>query len=372
MGQTNFAEAADSGAAQCSESRRSAMMEEDVDWDDILPQPAVGLNHTGDGEDGDGIGRALMPHTRTPPVSPPVPQRQARSKRGDIKSRWRTVLPAPRQRMRDQQLLAASRMRDSRHAKFRSKQTKGNKANVDRGLDLLRRAGLLRDEQRTLVRIGRNASVQFTTPLHKKIRVPYQTMLKVAYGTFSRRNQAAKAHDLDPRTVTRMKVLTASCHDKSDEGFLDQLRTNFARNPPLIWAAGMSADCTTQMVNLPMIGLEHLPHLTRSSWHVMVSQYRISWTNYELQWFVCDFVRPNVPLVSSESGGTMWQSLYHVPQVRAFTECENAGVEHAALAFLHFDLDGAASNGRMVLERRTELIKTSGKLPMVSMRLCDL
>ena len=351
-----------------------AMLREEVDWDDVLPGPGPG--HMGpEGPPDAGLAVVCLPVERKEPKV--------------RKSRWTLVLPAPLQRTRAEELIAAARMRDAKQRHWNHKFKAAALASVEKGLEELRRAGILRDAGKSRVRLtanpredcGRSAGcLELVTPAagHPHQLVLYPTILKVAYSKFQRRSHGASAFGLHPQTVTRMKVLAAACHDRVDDDFLASLHASFMETAPLVWAAGMSADGTLQKLNLPMLGFEDVPYLTRSSWHVVVITYRASWVGSvvgapdddELEWYVADLTRPNVPLTSSESGECIWQSLYHVPQVAAFQRTELTGVRQAAISFLHWDLDGAASNPRAVLLRRAEIIEETQKMPLVSLRHC--
>ena len=125
---------------------------------------------------------------------------------------------------------------------------------------------------------GRGGCLEIVVPCEgRKCQIPYETMLKAAYSKFHRRSHGASAFGLSFNTVARVKLLVVACHDRVDNEFLTNLHASFLREAPLVWAAGMSADSTLQKANLTMLGFESVPHLTRSSWHVLVSLYRASW-----------------------------------------------------------------------------------------------
>ena len=65
-----------------------------------------------------------------------------------------------------------------------------------------------------------------------------------------------------------------------------------------------------------------------------------------------DFTRPPIALASSETAETVWNSLYHCPQIQHFTAFELKGIEHSRWPFLHWDLDGHAGTMRMAALRR--------------------
>ena len=89
-----------------------------------------------------------------------------------------------------------------------------------------------------------------------------------------------------------------------------------------------------------------------------------------LPWCHIEFVRPNVPLVSTETGENLDFALHKVPQVSYFSELEIHGLKNADLKALHFDLDGHAANPRLVGIRRAHLANMLGRAPPISMKHC--
>ena len=134
--------------------------------------------------------------------------------------------------------------------------------------------------------------------------------------------------------------------------YMENLSDEFPKSPPRIFVAGMAADSTKEALHLPLAGLENNANVTRSSWNVMVSFHRFSWVPQKkldeltdlFPWFRVDFVRPNVPIITTEKAHVLWGALYHAPQVKSFSNLEAAGVETAAISALHYDLDGHPSN----------------------------
>ena len=119
--------------------------------------------------------------------------------------------------------------------------------------------------------------------------------------------------------------------------------------------------------------LQDFEHIGRSSWHLLVSIQRFSYTTREdgvVQRKKCDFVRPLIAMVSTESAETLWQATYGMKCLVAFKEYEEAGVAAARYPFLAFDLDGLSSNIGMVACRRKEIIDVTKKIPAVSCRHC--
>ena len=66
-------------------------------------------------------------------------------------------------------------------------------------------------------------------------------------------------------------MLGATCLTSSDAALFGEVAGSFKAHPPLVFAMHASSDCTVQLTNLPMLGLEGMAHITRSSWHVMAS-----------------------------------------------------------------------------------------------------
>ena len=340
-------------------------------WDDVLPGPLRDESAEGESESEpmDVLAVVALPHH---PAIAAQDQQQCAS----YKSKWTTFIPSPKRRSREEACLAAARMRDARGAHRRAKSKEQIADQVEAALAHLRAAGVLRDHGRTSVvkrkRVGSIVVVAGTT----KTRLPYETVLSVAFSQVTRKSDLCRAFGLHKDTVSRAKVLTAFCSDKCDAELFRSLAAGFVHRRPVAFAASLIGDCTTQSLNLPMLGLEKHPHLSRSSWHVMSSLHRFSWIpntgegfECERESFTIDLVRPNVALVSTEDHTCLFQSLYKMPQVEHFSEFEKAGC-HADFRILHFELDGFSANAYVPALRRADLLAANGSAPYITMHHC--
>ena len=296
-------------------------------------------------------------------------------------SRWTVQLPGPRKRTFHEACLAAARMRDSRAKRHALAAKLGVKGAFNDSLAKLRDRGMLKDSGRIIAKLARGGTLAISLP-HQTSKVSFATMQEVAFGAIAARNDAARAHKMDPRTVTTLRNLVAHTGLSADEHFVKQLGDSFDVRLPVHFVASLSADATSQELQLPMVGLagQEAAHLTRSSWHVLVSTQRISFTQLDegqtqqvgelRSWRSVDFVRPNVALVSSEHADTLYAGLYTVPPISHFSKMEMQGLRRATFKMLHYDLDGHPANLISAAMRRSAVIKEIGATPMVSVFHC--
>ncbi len=202
-------------------------------------------------------------------------------------------------------------------------------------------------------------------------------MMAVGFSGVMKRADVARAFHLDVKTVTRTRVLDAVVGATADEQFMNRLADSFEEAGPLIFCASISGDGTTDVLNLPFVGLsDDMSHAGRSAWHVMNSLQRFSWTMHQVSdnelspWFCFEVTRPIVPILSSEKGATLGQSLFGVEQVRSHERFERIGLKCGSRSSLHFDLDGHSANIRMVCIRRAFLSRENGQPPMTTVRHC--
>ena len=315
---------------------------------------------------------AEAPESALVPVEPagvivPAP-RDAR--RPAKKPRWHLRIPTPSRRDEKDGFLAACRMREARAAYAKAKVVQQACDDVNERLEKHGRLGLLAQVK--------DGKIVLVGPARKS----YAFIIDVACSSLKGRNATASMFNVDGRTVGRYQELTAGCLQKSDEMFLTLMRDSFRTSPPVSFVGSLSADCTKEALQLPILGLDglNLHSLGRSSWNVLVSMVTFCW-RYRASpgaRFV-DFVRPNVPLISTESGQCFWKGCYDVGQVRAWAQTELMAVRLAVYAMLHFDLDGHPSNAIMAAERRQELINAcaagvegeESKIPWVSITHCQ-
>ena len=59
---------------------------------------------------------------------------------------------------------------------------------------------------------------------------------------------------------------------RGDEAFIHRMIDSWQKDGLEMFAAGISADCTSERLQLPFLGFDQdMAHLCRSSWHVMAS-----------------------------------------------------------------------------------------------------
>ena len=352
----------------------------EVDWDDVLPGPVPPASPIAVAAQPPGVADAAAQHWDVavrPRDRDPAPEGDsaldAVKPRAVRQSRWRVKLPPPKQRNFEQHCLVAARMRDAK-ARNRSSNTKARDATLfKRTLQKLRKAGLLRDGGKSRVALSRTngLSIVIAGGSSASHRLPMEAMQHLAFSDIKRRNDCARACGVDEKTVTKVKNLVAATGRKADDAFMSNLADSYDEEAPEIFVAGIMGDATSEQLLLPMIGTEEHQHVTRSSWHVQVSQHRFAWQASSTSgWNRCDFVRPNVAMVSSETAETLWEAMYGVPAVATFTKLETRGLATATFAALHFDLDGHAANPPLTALRRQQIIDETGKTPLVSRFHC--
>ena len=81
-----------------------------------------------------------------------------------------------------------------------------------------------------------------------------------------------------------------------------------------------------------MLALEHATHVSKGSWHVMVSMQEFSHYGQKEDkggWSRLDTSRPNVAIVSSETAETLVESWYKVDSIKKYADYEEAGYHKA-------------------------------------------
>ena len=171
--------------------------------------------------------------------------------------------------------LHAAKMRATVQKNRDKKKSEKQKAKQAESLVQLRKKGLLRDGGKASVATDGCIVVHGNSETRQK--VGYHEMPAMAFSKINRVADAARACGHDVRTVESTVILGAHCIEEGDREFCKRLQDDFRNEPPGVFCVGISQDCTTQQVNLPMVGLEDFPELCRSSFHVMVSSQQISW-----------------------------------------------------------------------------------------------
>lgn len=233
--------------------------------------------------------------------------------------------------------------------------------------------GILIDGGKAKASLTRAGIFSISVPDRKPLQLPYSVLQHVAYSKILRRNDLAKSFGLDPRTITKFQKLVAKCAMESDNMFMDRLGDEFDLHHPQVFVSGMMADATTQTFILPMLGLDEKDTrgVCRSAWHVLVSMQRFAWVPADSDdASKCDFNRPNIALLGTETSATLEEALYAMKQVAAFEQLEIKGMRHATFKMCHFDLDGHASNPGLTSRRRAAIIAATGVTPLMSHRHC--
>ena len=322
----------------------------DIDWDAVAI-PRVGSSHGelvpvaggGDAEGDDSDVRLLD---------------RARAK-------WAIKIPHPTARSKDQQALAAARMREHRSKRLRIKQQIATKTTMNKLFTELRSVGVMLDvKTRALMKKDGRLTIQGF--IGRRLRkMPMAAVISIAYSSIAKRNDVARSFKVAPKTVARIRVAVAFAAAKSDTAFLNATSEAVRTRSTRVFVSGAYCDATKEQLKIPMHdGL--LPDVCRSSWNVLVSSQRFAWCfEGATQWFQSDFVRPNVPIVS-DAGECLLDGMYRVPSVSAFADLEVAGMQAAGIGIAHWDLDGHPANIRMVAGRRAELKPGT----LVSVRHC--
>lgn len=272
---------------------------------------------------------------------------------------WTVEIAAPpQQRSFQEHCLAACRMREALSRRRTARRVDQEARGLDHALERMRCMGLLRDHGKVTVRLQRKGEdagcFELVLPDKRSTNIPYETMVRIAYSSVRSCSDCSRTFGVHPDTVTRTRRLVAHCAELSDDQILSDIAASFRQDPPLFYCMALCADATAERLNMPMAGLEKMPHLTRSAWHVLVSTQRHSWCKQTadgtFKWTAADYQRPNLPLVATEKAGILFETLFDLPQIKKHTELVEEGLNSSQIAtFVHFDLDGHSANLRMVL-----------------------
>ena len=276
-------------------------------------------------------------------------------------SRSQLKLPCSQNQTKDQQWMAAARMRDRKHVIQVARMAVLSKEMVAEAFDRLREAGLLRDGGKSKIKLSNKNVIAITLPGCKQpTALPCKAILEMTYSEVKSRADVARAFKIDPKTVTKFACLTAAASEKADEDYLLNFGDSFMTDEPLVYVVALAADATANTFCLPMVGMEEHKEATRSNWHVMVSSCRVSITR-KGESIRFEATRPNVAVVGTENGETIYASLYTVAAVKSQSDMDLKGLAAAKYPFMHFDLDGLPSNLRGVAIRRCEVREKTGK-----------
>ena len=207
---------------------------DDWNWEEALPQPSRSeddlLNFGNDDNFGEDAPAAAPQHLAIV-AAMPAPNR---GRPRPPPSKWTLALPAPQYRNAAEKALAASRMRDVRSATLRHNRKHDAKESMEGSLSKLRDSGLLRDGGRTKVKAGKDSCVTLCTPDSGPQKIPYETLLHVSYSAIRSIADVARAFHIDPRTIRKSRVLTASALERANKSHKEQLGAEYKRQGLII------------------------------------------------------------------------------------------------------------------------------------------
>ena len=272
-------------------------------------------------------------------------------------------------------------MRDAKARRRNWEARRVTPAKMNAAFAKMRSLGILRDRGKARVRASRCSSGCLVLALPSKAGVlPFEVFQEVAYSDVVRQSDLARAYSLKPSTVRLMQLVVASVANRCDRQFMSAMLQKFRDDPPQTFVSSMSSDATKEEVALEMVNLKGEKASTRTSWNVMVSQNAFTWMTRSKDaetaatspytWGRIDMVRPNVALTATETPYTVHGAMYTARAVKDFADFELGAVRLANISFLHWDLDGHFSNILAAAQRRVEVIRLSGRLPLCSVRHC--
>ena len=159
--------------------------------------------------------------------------------------------PHPRKRSALEGAFAAARMRERRAQRRANVAMDGSICILDKAISYLKECGVV--SRLGLVRIRaicRKSSevsgldLQLVGHGRRAVRLSFQEMLDIGYSSVRRRNELAKAYNIDPNTVTRARVAVASSFHRTWSIGLAGMTALFDSRPPLVFGAGLSYDET--------------------------------------------------------------------------------------------------------------------------------
>ena len=352
----------------------------EVDWDDILP----GADND-NSDDGGAVAVApIRQHADQMQLAIICPTPTKFSVRVQP-SKWKVEIPAPLDRTRTEECLAASRMRDAKARVRRSVEKEKNAKLISSALSKLRQSGMLKDHNKTRLAIRKDGLLTLTLPDTVTTKLPYQAVQFIAYSKLKSQAVVAIAFGLKTKTVRKLRKLVAHVAEETDDKHRYRQADRFKIAPPQVFVSTMSYDATSDEFILPMLGFEEaqLRQLCRSQWHILVSIQGFSWccgSEADDAYSKADFVRSNIALQGTETSETVHEALYDMPQISSYEEFERAGLLHATdYAMCHFDFDGHSANPGVTVLRRETILKSfaalhgddSDKLiPLFSVRHC--
>lgn len=148
----------------------------------------------------------------------------------------------------------------------------------------------------------------------------------VAVSTIVRRNNASRAYEITPETVTKLRNIAVSTIIACDTGFYEKERASWNISHVLAFISGMIVNVTKEILCLKILDVEGVEHDARFSWHVMVSPNAFSFVvdnvwglmpeDLAIRRIAC--VRPILALTGTETPNVLWGSLYHAKPSSSF------------------------------------------------------
>ena len=279
------------------------------------------------------------------------------------KANWKLKIPAPSKwTPADKPMwgaLAAARMRESRALQLKDavkQEGADQRKHMQVQLAMLRSRGLLMDHGCIEVKAVEGKIAIMDEGVRKKIVAP-ESMLAIGFSDIRTKADLSRAFKLPPATIQRLRFVVAECTLQAELVWMRTLRTHLdSKQPPrlAVFCCSMAADSTKEQLALPMHpGIAS--HLTRSKWHVLVSQQRFAFVMADIpSWQLVEMTRPNVPMLE-DNGETIAHGLYQLPQTEEFAKLEEQCCKAATVSIPHWDFDAASPNARVAAGRRLDL-----------------
>ena len=183
-------------------------------------------------------------------------------------------------------------------------------------------------------------------------KLSLQECVRVAFSDLKKRNDVARVHECSTLWVTTLRMLVADCVLYWQQRLWESI---WSYTPRLgLFIQTLAFDETQEKLHLP-IHPNLAPQLQRSSWHVLVSRSTavlafpgaadsddehgpLLGRSFRMQ-----LLRPTVPLIST-SAECLFEGLFRVDGVAAFTNFEQCGYEASNISICHWDTDGHFGN----------------------------
>ena len=131
----------------------------------------------------------------------------------------------------------------------------GSKVILDKAISYLKECGVVSRLGHVRIRAivkksseGSGIDLQLSGHGRRAVRLSFQEMIDIGYSSVRRRNELAKAYQIDPKTVTRARVAVASSFRRPWTNGLIGMTTLFDSKPPLIVGDALSYDETKEQM----------------------------------------------------------------------------------------------------------------------------